>query len=62
MPNEVNVNRNTISAAAATAGPSAGSVTCRQARSGEAPSIRAASACRGSSCAHSPPTVRTTTA
>ncbi|MGX1241505.1 hypothetical protein RKD46_002609 [Streptomyces pseudovenezuelae] len=56
------MNRKTISAAAATAGARAGRVTVRQALSRDAPSMRAASSWRGSSWAHSPPTVRTTTA
>ena len=61
-PNDVNVNRNVISAAEAIAGRSAGSVTARAARHGDAPSTRAASSVAGSRSSHSPPTVRTTTA
>lgn len=56
------MKRKTISAAAATAGASAGSVTRRKAANRPAPSTRAASSCRGSSWDQSPPTVRTTTA
>ena len=62
-PNDVNVNRNTIAAAAAIAGPQRGQRdldgTCATRL---APSIRAASSWRGSRCAQRPPTVRTTTA
>ena len=61
-PKEVKVNRNVIEAAATMAGRSKGSVTRRITCSGEAPSVRAASSRRGSSCAHSVPTVRMTTA
>ena len=61
-PNEVNVNRKVIVAAAASAGRSAGSVTDRNARQRDAPSTRAASSWCGSRCDQSPPTVRTTTA
>ena len=61
-PNAVNVNRNTIDAAAMIGGPSSGSVTSRNARARDAPSIRAASSRRGSRFAQNPPTVRTTTA
>lgn len=62
MPKEVKVNRKTINAAAATAGPRAGRVTRHHAASRPAPSTLAASSWRGSSWAQSPPTVRTTTA
>ncbi|NKY06634.1 methionyl-tRNA formyltransferase [Cellulomonas hominis] len=62
VPNAVAQNRNTSDAADVMAGVSAGRVTVRNARAGEAPSDRAACSGRGSSRSHSPPTVRTTTA
>src|SRR3954466_6252924 len=61
-PKLVAQNRNTTAAADAIAGASAGSVTDRNARHGDAPSARAAAVVRGSSRAHSPATVRATTA
>ena len=62
MPNAVAQNRNASDAADAIAGVSAGSVTVRNARHGDAPSARAACSARGSSRSQSPPTARTTTA
>lgn len=62
VPNAVAQNRNTSEAADVSAGVSAGSVTVRNARAGDAPSDRAACSGRGSRRSHSPPTVRTTTA
>ena len=62
MPNEVNENRNTIDDAARSAGRSIGSVVVRKARTGPAPSVRAASVGRPSRVDHAAPTVRTTTA
>ena len=53
--------RKTRLAAPAIAGAMAGSITVRKTRTGPAPSIRAASAERGSRPAHIVPTVRTTT-
>ncbi len=55
-------NRNTTDAADPIAGSSAGRTTDRNARGRDAPSARAASSARRSVCAHSPPTVRATTA
>ena len=46
-PNDVNVNRKTIDAAASNAGRSSGSVISRNARHGEAPSVRAAASRSG---------------
>ncbi len=60
-PNAVAQNRNTIEAADAIPGASAGSVTLTNARAGEAPRARAAWSARGSSPAQNAPTVRTTT-
>ena len=62
MPKEVSVNSSTIDVADRTAGRNSGQVVSRNARQGDAPSIRAASSARGSRCAHSPPTSRITTA
>ena len=62
IPNEVNVNRNVIDAAARSAGRRRGSVTRSITWRGDAPSVRAASSTRGSSCPHNVPTVRMTTA
>ena len=61
-PNEVKQKRKVSAAAAESAGASWGSVTSRARRSGPAPSTAAASALRGSSVAHAPPTMRVTTA
>src|ERR1044072_5060489 len=61
-PKLVAQNKNTPAAADPIAGASAGSVTDVNARAGEAPSDRAASVARRSSCDHSPATVRATTA
>src|SRR5690606_25112072 len=60
-PNDVAQNKKTRAAAEAIAGASAGSVTVRKARAGEAPNTLAASSDRGSSWAQNPPTVRATT-
>ena len=54
--------RSTIEVAERTAGRSSGQVASRNARQGEAPSIRAASSARGSRWAQRPPTSRMTTA
>src|SRR5258707_8158798 len=62
IPNEVKQNRNTIALAATIAGRNAGNVTWKNARTGDAPSARAASSLRPSSWDQNPPTVRTTTA
>ena len=61
-PNEVNVNTKTIDAAARIAGRSSGSVTSRNARHGDAPSVAAAASRSGGRWSHTAPTVRTTTA
>ncbi len=61
VPKAVAQNRNTTAPADAIAGASWGSVTVKNARAREAPSVRAAWAARGSTRSHSPPTVRTTT-
>src|SRR5690606_31391118 len=61
-PKLVAQNRNTTAAAEDTAGNNAGRVTVENARQRDAPRDRAASSTRGSSCDHSPPTVRATTA
>ena len=61
-PNDVNVNRNTIAAAAAIDDRSSGSVTDRNVRHGPAPSVAAASSRSVGIRSHDAPTVRTTTA
>jgi len=60
-PNAEAQNRKVSAAADAIAGASAGRVTVARTRAEDAPRLRAASAWRGSSRAHSTPTVRTTT-
>jgi hypothetical protein len=62
IPNDVNEKRNTIAAAAASAGASNGTVTSTIRCRGDAPSVAAASATRGSRFAQNVPTTRTTTA
>jgi hypothetical protein len=57
----VNVNRNTIDAAASNDDRSCGRVTNQNARSGPAPRVRAAPGRSGSKCSQVAPTVRTTT-
>ncbi len=61
-PNEVNVNRKMIAAAAVTAGRISGRVISRNTTNGEAPSVAAASSMSAGRCSHTVPTVRTTTA
>ena len=61
-PYDVNVKTKTIDAAASTAGRSRGSVTSRNARHGDAPSVAAAASRSGGRWSQTAPTVRTTTA
>ncbi len=61
-PNDVNVNMNTIAAAAASAGRNNGSVTSRNVVIGPAPNVAAACSRSAGSCSQTAPTVRTTTA
>ena len=61
-PYDVNVKTKMIDAAARIAGRSSGSVTSRNVRHGEAPSVAAAASRSGGRWSHTAPTVRTTTA
>ena len=61
-PYDVNVNRNTIVAAAVTAGRTSGSEICVATFQRDAPSVAAAASMSVGRCSHSDPTTRTTTA
>ena len=61
-PNDVNVNRKMIAAAAATAGRISGRVISRKTTSGAAPSVAAASSMSAGRCSQTVPTARTVTA